>query len=70
MLRETINYCERGLELSPDNEDLKKLVKLASGKLADREKHEAEVSNALRGAKVLATCCLWIRGVSSKLVDS
>ncbi|KNA13641.1 hypothetical protein SOVF_114810 isoform A [Spinacia oleracea] len=53
LLRETINYCERGLELSPDNENLKKLVKLASGKLADREKHEAEVSNALRGAKDL-----------------
>uniref|UniRef100_A0A803LAD2 Uncharacterized protein n=1 Tax=Chenopodium quinoa TaxID=63459 RepID=A0A803LAD2_CHEQI len=53
MLKEAITYCEQGLELSPDNEDLKKLVKLASGKLAEREKHEAEVAKALRGAKDL-----------------
>ncbi|XP_021722158.1 tetratricopeptide repeat protein 4 homolog [Chenopodium quinoa] len=53
MLKEAITYCEQGLELSSDNEDLKKLVKLASGKLAEREKHEAEVSKALRGAKDL-----------------
>lgn len=53
LFREVITYCERGLELSADNEELRKLVKLARDKLAEREKHEAEVSNALRGAKDL-----------------
>ncbi|CAO2824152.1 unnamed protein product [Amaranthus hypochondriacus] len=53
LLKETISYCKQGLELSSDNEELKKLVKLASEKLVKREKHEAEVSNALRGAKDL-----------------
>ena len=51
-MKETISYCKQGFELSPDNEELNKLVKLASEKLVIREKYEAEVSNALKGAKV------------------
>ncbi|XP_057548964.1 uncharacterized protein LOC130827305 [Amaranthus tricolor] len=53
LLKETISYCKQGFELSPDNEELNKLVKLASEKLVIREKYEAEVSNALKGAKDL-----------------
>ncbi|KAL2900333.1 Tetratricopeptide repeat protein 4-like protein [Bienertia sinuspersici] len=51
LLKEVISYCEQGLVLSPENNELNKLVKLASAKLAEHEKHEAEVSKALRGAK-------------------
>lgn len=53
LLKEAISFCEQGLELSPDNEEFRKLVRLASGKLAEREKHEAEVSDSLNGAKDL-----------------
>lgn len=56
-MKEAISFCEQGLELSPDNEEFRKLVRLASGKLAEREKHEAEVSDSLNGAKVFSYIC-------------
>ncbi|KAH9624348.1 hypothetical protein KSS87_012411 [Heliosperma pusillum] len=51
--REAISYCEQGLEVSPNNEDLKKLVNQANAKLAEREKREAEISEALIASKAL-----------------
>ena len=39
--------------MASDNEELKKLAKLANAKLAEREKQEAEVTKALTTAKVL-----------------
>ncbi|KAK9726456.1 hypothetical protein RND81_05G216500 [Saponaria officinalis] len=52
-LKEATIYCERGLEVSPNNEDLKKLASQANAKLVEREKREAEASKALIAAKEL-----------------
>ncbi|XP_074279052.1 uncharacterized protein LOC141604183 [Silene latifolia] len=51
--REAISYCEQGLEVSPNNEDLKKLANQANAKIAEREKHKAEASEALIASKAL-----------------
>ncbi|KAL9228274.1 hypothetical protein vseg_003871 [Gypsophila vaccaria] len=51
--KEAISYCERGLEVSPNNEDLKKLANQATAKLVEREKREAEASKAVIASKEL-----------------
>lgn len=47
------SYCEKGLEISPDNEELKKLVTQVTVKLMEQEKHKTEVSKALQSAQDL-----------------
>ncbi|GAB4841271.1 hypothetical protein Ancab_022003 [Ancistrocladus abbreviatus] len=53
MLREAKSHCEKGLELSPDNEEVKKLTRQTDIRLSEHKRHEAEVASALRAAKNL-----------------
>ncbi|XP_047971802.1 tetratricopeptide repeat protein 4 homolog [Salvia hispanica] len=51
LLDEARSYCEKGLQQSPDNEELKKLAKQIDAKKLEQERHEAEVSKAVAVAK-------------------
>lgn len=52
LLDEAQDYCQKGLQLDPNNEELKKLGQKISLKISENEKHEAEVSKAVDEAKV------------------
>lgn len=52
MLAEAREYCLKGLQLDPNNEDLKKLDRQIDLKISEKEKHEAQVSKAVAEAKV------------------
>lgn len=52
LLPEAASYCRRGLELSPSNDELKKLSAQIDLKKREDENHKAEVSKALAEAKV------------------
>lgn len=52
MLPEAKLFCEHGLEIDANNEELQKLGKRVESQLLERKKHEAEVSNAIAMAKV------------------
>lgn len=52
LLDEARSYCEKGLQQSPDNEELKKLAKQIDVKKSEKEQHETEVSKAVAAAKV------------------
>lgn len=51
LLTEAKSYCENGLELDPDNDELKKLMKQIDLRKLAVEQHEAEVSKAIAAAK-------------------
>ncbi|GAA0144892.1 hypothetical protein LIER_05215 [Lithospermum erythrorhizon] len=55
LLSEAKSYCEKGLEISPDNDELKKLAKQIDLKKAVQDRREAEVSKAVNAAKALVS---------------
>uniref|UniRef100_A0A5B7BD12 Cns1/TTC4 wheel domain-containing protein n=1 Tax=Davidia involucrata TaxID=16924 RepID=A0A5B7BD12_DAVIN len=55
LLAEAKSYCEKGLELSPDNEELKKLSEQIDLQKSECEHHEAQVSKAVEAAKGLVS---------------
>ncbi|KAL2482628.1 Tetratricopeptide repeat (TPR)-like superfamily protein [Forsythia ovata] len=55
LLNEAKSYCEKGLEQSPDNEELKKLAKQIDLKGSEHEQRQAEVSKAVEAAKGLVS---------------
>jgi len=52
MLAEAREYCLKGLQFDPNNEDLKKLDRQIGLKISEKEKHEAEASKAVAETKV------------------
>ncbi|KAL0318918.1 UNVERIFIED_CONTAM: Tetratricopeptide repeat protein 4 [Sesamum angustifolium] len=55
LMDEAKSYCEKGLQQSPDNEELKKLDKQIDLKISEQQQHEAEVSKAVAAAKDLVS---------------
>ncbi|OVA02283.1 Tetratricopeptide TPR-1 [Macleaya cordata] len=55
LLTEAAEFCQRGLEQSPSNEELKKLVKQINSRISECENHEAQVSKAIATAKEVAS---------------
>ncbi|KAG9154340.1 hypothetical protein Leryth_000785, partial [Lithospermum erythrorhizon] len=55
LLSEAKSYCEKGLEISPDNDELKKLAKQIDLKKAVQDRREAEVSKAVNAAMALVS---------------
>ncbi|BAT95427.1 uncharacterized protein HKW66_Vig0238540 [Vigna angularis] len=55
MLAEAREYCLKGLQLDPNNEDLKKLDRQIGLKISEKEKHEAQVLKAVAEAKDLVS---------------
>ncbi|XP_058771003.1 uncharacterized protein LOC131644502 [Vicia villosa] len=55
LLDEAQDYCQMGLDLDPNNEELKKLDNQIGIKILENEKHEAEVSKAVADAKELVS---------------
>ncbi|KAK7355613.1 hypothetical protein VNO80_14873 [Phaseolus coccineus] len=55
MLAEAREYCLKGLQFDPNNEDLKKLDRQIGLKISEKEKHEAQVSKAAAETKELVS---------------
>ncbi|KAG4970421.1 hypothetical protein JHK85_036842 [Glycine max] len=55
MLAEAREYCLKGLQFDPNNEDLKKLDRQIGLKISEKEKHEAEASKAVAETKKLVS---------------
>ncbi|CAJ1968263.1 unnamed protein product [Sphenostylis stenocarpa] len=55
MLAEATEYCLKGLQLDPNNEDLKKLDRQIGLKISEKEMHEAQVSKAAAETKELVS---------------
>ncbi|KAK7393346.1 hypothetical protein VNO78_21899 [Psophocarpus tetragonolobus] len=55
MLAEAREYCLKGLQLDPNNEEFKNLDRQIGIKISEKEKHEAEVSKAVAEAKELVS---------------
>ncbi|XP_028765591.1 tetratricopeptide repeat protein 4 homolog isoform X1 [Neltuma alba] len=55
LLAEAQSHCRNGLQLDPNNEELKKLGEQVDLKKAEEDKREAEVSKAVAGAKELVS---------------
>ncbi|KAI5680032.1 hypothetical protein M9H77_01259 [Catharanthus roseus] len=55
LLAEAKSYCNKALEQSPDNEELKKLANQIDLRTSEHERREAEVSKALAAAKDLVS---------------
>ncbi|KAL0415617.1 UNVERIFIED_CONTAM: Tetratricopeptide repeat protein 4 [Sesamum latifolium] len=55
LMNEAKSYCEKGLQQSPDNEELKKLAKQIDVKISEQQQREAEVSKAVAAAKDLVS---------------
>ncbi|KAL2242882.1 UNVERIFIED_CONTAM: Tetratricopeptide repeat protein 4 [Sesamum indicum] len=55
LMDEAKSYCDKGLQQSPDNEELKKLAKQIDVKLSEQQQREAEVSKAVAAAKDLVS---------------
>ncbi|XP_058746431.1 uncharacterized protein LOC131619334 isoform X2 [Vicia villosa] len=55
LLDEAQDYCQMGLDLDPNNDELKKLDNQIGIKILENEKHEAEVSKAVADAKELVS---------------
>ncbi|XAR61034.1 hypothetical protein NMG60_11034612 [Bertholletia excelsa] len=53
MLSEAKQYCEKGLQQSPDNEELRKLVRQIDLLKSESERHEAQISEAVAAAKCI-----------------
>lgn len=61
LLAEAKSYCNKALEQSPDNEELKKLANQIDLRTSEHERREAEVSKALAAAKVRIPCLCAIK---------
>ncbi|KAL0441881.1 UNVERIFIED_CONTAM: Tetratricopeptide repeat protein 4 [Sesamum radiatum] len=59
LMDEAKSYCEKGLQQSPDNEELKKLDKQIDVKISEQQQREAEVSKAVAAAKVPTYGTVW-----------
>ncbi|XP_061368592.1 uncharacterized protein LOC133311553 isoform X2 [Gastrolobium bilobum] len=55
LLAEAQDHCQKGLQLDPNNEELKKLEKQVGMKISENEKHEAEVSKVVAETKELVS---------------
>lgn len=55
LLDEAKSYCKKGLEISGDNDELKKLAKQIDLKKAEQDRREAEVAKAVTAAKGLVS---------------
>ncbi|KAF6144394.1 hypothetical protein GIB67_024621 [Kingdonia uniflora] len=55
LFTEALSFCKTGLQLSPDNEELNKLVKQIDLRNLEKKTHEAQVSQAVAMAKDLAS---------------
>ncbi|KAF7804586.1 tetratricopeptide repeat protein 4-like protein [Senna tora] len=55
LLAEAQSYCQKGLQLDLNNEELKKLGQQIDLKKSEQEKHEAEVSKAVTETKELVS---------------
>ncbi|CAI9107528.1 OLC1v1006901C1 [Oldenlandia corymbosa var. corymbosa] len=55
LLTEASSYCDKGLEQSPENAELKKLASQIDLKKSEHERREAEVAKAVAGIKDLIT---------------
>ncbi|KAE9589931.1 putative 43kDa postsynaptic protein [Lupinus albus] len=55
LLDEAQDYCQKGLQLDPNNEELKKFDQKIGLKIAENKKREAEVSKAVVEAKELVS---------------
>ncbi|KAK4436823.1 Tetratricopeptide repeat protein 4 [Sesamum alatum] len=55
LIDEAKSYCEKGLQQSPDNEELKKLAKQIDRNISEQQQREAEVSKAVAAAKDLVS---------------
>ncbi|XP_019459097.1 PREDICTED: tetratricopeptide repeat protein 4 homolog [Lupinus angustifolius] len=55
LLDEAQDYCQKGLQLDPNNEELKKFDQKIGVKIAEIKKREAEVSKAVTEAKELVS---------------
>ncbi|PSR86399.1 Tetratricopeptide repeat protein [Actinidia chinensis var. chinensis] len=51
LLSEAKQYCEKGLQQSPDNEELRKLARQVDLRKSECERHEAQISKAVESAK-------------------
>ncbi|EPS72897.1 hypothetical protein M569_01860, partial [Genlisea aurea] len=49
------SYCDRGLQQSPENEELKKIARLINSKILESQQREVKVSNSLRAAEELVS---------------
>ncbi|GMP90531.1 hypothetical protein CsSME_00041614 [Camellia sinensis var. sinensis] len=52
LLSEAKQYCEKGLQQSPDNEELRKLDRQIDSQKSEDERREAQISKAVAEAKV------------------
>jgi Tetratricopeptide repeat len=52
LFADAISFCERGLEQSPSNEDIKKLLAQVNSVKTEQELREAKISQVLSMAKV------------------
>ncbi|XP_070012480.1 uncharacterized protein LOC107777449 [Nicotiana tabacum] len=55
LLAEAKEFCERGLQLSSSNEELKKLARQIDIQKSEKEQRDAEVSKAVSSAKALVS---------------
>ncbi|KAL1367742.1 uncharacterized protein LOC107473917 isoform X2 [Arachis duranensis] len=55
LLAEAQDFCRKGLELDPNNEEFKRLDQQIRTKISEKEKREAEVSKAILEAKELVS---------------
>ncbi|KAK4395563.1 Tetratricopeptide repeat protein 4 [Sesamum angolense] len=68
LMDEAKSYCEKGLQQSPDNEELKKLDKQIDVKISEQQQCEAEVSKAVAAAKADSGVCLSKKEILSYLL--
>ena len=52
LLAEAKSYCEKGLELSPENEELNKLAGQIDLLKSEQDRRQAEVSKSVAAVKV------------------
>ncbi|RYR25215.1 hypothetical protein Ahy_B02g058870 isoform B [Arachis hypogaea] len=55
LLAEAQDFCRKGLQLDPNNEELKRLDQQIHTKISEKEKREAEVSKAISEAEELVS---------------
>lgn len=66
-MAEAKDFSEKGLAQNPDNEELKKLKKQIDSQISELQQREAEVSKALKTAKVLHLAYVVMFGGSGEL---
>ncbi|GMP90529.1 hypothetical protein CsSME_00041614 [Camellia sinensis var. sinensis] len=55
LLSEAKQYCEKGLQQSPDNEELRKLDRQIDSQKSEDERREAQISKAVAEAKAIVS---------------